>query len=326
MSEVIPTAESTSASEITPGPESSLEASASPQPEPSPESAPPSAMDPANPQAPIAPQWQPSFKYKAWGKEYDIDEAYRKLIKDKESEEMISKLLSRGHGLEEFQTRHQSLKSELDELRPQIEQYNQVVDELNHYAKTGDWQSFFERLNVPDDAVIKTALHKLKMQDLPEDQRKAYNQHRESSRKAFEYERQNHAMAERLKALEVQTRTSEVRSAMSSPDVAPIVQAFDQIYGQGAFLEEVKRAGKAHYFETGEDLSGDAVVEAMAQKYSPLLSKHITNPANPGSQSLTKPKEVPVIPASGGNASQAPVQRVPRSIADLRKMRENREF
>lgn len=280
------------------------------------------------PQVPQAPEWKPSFKYKAYDKEYDIDEPYRKFIKDKESEEMIAKLFSKSHGFENLKEMHTKVRQELASIKPEYEKLNGALDELNYMYSKGDYAGFFERLKIPENVIVQRAMEILKLQDLPEDQKRAYNESRELQRRSYGLEKINLDLSEKLQNLEVQTRTIQLEKVLSQPDIAQTAQAFDQIYGQRAFWNEVVNAGVAHHAMTGEDLPPHEAVKKVVDKFAPFLKMQTqgstTNPATGQPQPLTKPKEVPVIPNTGAAGAISPTKRNIRSVDDLRKLREER--
>src|SRR5690606_30996294 len=111
---------------------------------------------------------------------------------------------------------------------------------------------------------------------------------------------------QRLYQQEVQLKTSELKMVLSTPDYAPLVEAFDQKNGQGAFWDEVCRRGEYYDLKGSPKQVMDLVNEVGSIAKLLATQAPVQAQATPAANQQVKQNVVPVIPnVSGASASPA---------------------
>jgi hypothetical protein len=164
--------------------------------------------------------------------------------------------------------------------------------------------------------MYKAALEYLEYDELPQQQKQVYSQLEQQERlNQSLYQQHQDAMAQ-LGKIQTQARGAELTQVLASPEIKSVSEKYDSAYGAGSFRQEVINRGKAHYAMTGEDLSAQQIAESLIKMVKPFLPQQQT-------QAVT-PKEVPVIPATGTASSSTPGDKAIRSVADLKRVANDR--
>lgn len=268
------------------------------------------------------PAYSPDYKYKANGKEKEIDERLRPLIKDKETEEWIKKILSKADGLEEVLAHREHYRNQFNTLNAQA---NAVISDV----KNRDYSSALQKLGV-DTNDIKSVMSGLKFKkediiryayelaQLTPEQEAAYARERELELSALQQQSQVEQLHQRLYQQEVQLKTSELKMVLSTPDYAPLVEAFDQKNGQGAFWDEVCRRGEYYDLKGSPKQVMDLVNEVGSIAKLLVTQTPAQAQATPAANQQVKQNVVPVIPNVSG-ASASPARKKTKSLKELRE-------
>lgn len=328
MSEVI--------NDVVQAPESSPASSpaASPAPEVAPKTETPSASpdaspsDPSQPAAaiagavPAAPAYTPDFKYKAFGKEYEIPEVFKGLIKDEKLEKEFKSLFSKAQAFEPIS----------QQKKETAERLNTVMGSISKplaFLQKQDYESFIKSVNIPDEAILEQAFKILQYRDMPADQRAAYDSQMQNRTRVYDLETQNQHLQEQYLQAAVQTRTSELDTRIQSPGVKEIAEAYDAKMGKpGAFKSKVIDYGAIIHATQGQDLSVDQALEAVRNEFAPFITLAQQAPQGlptvPAGvvQAANRPA---VIPNIGTGHQSSPVKKVFKSIDDIRKYARERQ-
>lgn len=273
------------------------------------------------PEAQTPPAYSPDFKYKANGKVKEIDERLRPLIKDKESEEWIKKTLSKADGLEEVLAHREHYRNQFNTLSAQAEAVIADVDKHNFAGAlqklgvdTNDISKVMSGLGYKKEDIIKYAYN---LAQLTPEQEAAYARERDLELRSAQQHSQVEQLNQRLYQQEVQLKTSELKTVLSTPDYAPLVEAWDQKNGQGAFWDEVCKRGEYYHLKGLDKNVLDLVNEVGS--IAKLLAPQATSPqAIPATnQQQNRPTVVPVIPNIGGGSS-SPARKKPKNTDQLR--------
>jgi hypothetical protein len=286
-----------------------------------------------SPEAVQAP-YTPSLKYKAMGKEYEMDPWIKDAIKAKEHEDKIRELYEKATGLDAIKTEREKLREEYfgykdqwEPVKKELTRANEFYSKAKQAFESGDstqgyfhMDSFLKHIGVPKKLMQQYVLQDLQMEDLPQEQKAAYNKNRE-------LESQYQAMQERLSQTEMQyqqmaveQKRYELHSAMSKPDVQSLQQAFDQRNGQGSFQQEIIRRGQWYEASNQPSPTADQLVQEMVKLYGFQMqaSQPQTQQASQGPN-----KELPVIPVVKGGSS-SPTTRSLKTLADLEAVRKEK--
>jgi hypothetical protein len=281
--------------------------------------APKAPMAAVTPEVPLPPTYSPNFKYKANGEEKELDERVRGIVKDKETEEWIKKVFAKADGIEAIQQQREHIRNEYNTLRTEAEKVLAAVDKR-------DYRGALESLgvNVQDIGHVMQGLgfskqqiieHAYNLAQLTPEQEQAHARQRELENRAQQQYSANEQLNQKLYQADVQLKTFELRSTLSTPEIAPLVEAFDKHHGQGQFWNQVCQRGE-YYDLKGQTKSTQELVQevlAFARVHSPaqVTSAPQATPAH-------TQQKVPVIPnVGGGNTS--PTRKKISSIESMKQ-------
>lgn len=277
--------------------------------------------DGANPEP-----YTPNFKFKVKDKELEFDDFIKPLVKTKDLETKLRDIYEKAHGLDEVKSSRESFKQQAEEYKTKFSTMEQSLQTLGTYVKKGDFRTFFQALNIPKEQIINYAIQELKYQELPPEQRAAIDMQREQEQALMQATYQNQTLQQQMANLARQQAEFEVSQALAAPEVSSVAQAFDARVGTpGAFRAEVVRRGQ--YYETVHKISPPASqlvqeilnfvgVPAQTQQGSQAPSQEMPGPAISNQQK-------PVISSFSGGGAKSPTRKVPTSVDDLRKLRQN---
>jgi hypothetical protein len=277
--------------------------------------------------APIAPQFQPNFKFKAFGKEHELDDFWRPLIKDGDSEKKVKDLFTRAYAFDDLKTRFDGTQQEFDQVYQEYSALDRDVRRVTNFLNRGDLENFFKAINLPEEKIYEWVEQKIQNQNLSPEQRKAIESQALERQRAYDLEMEKAELEDQYQTQAVQARTMQLEMVMSRPEVSQAASAWDSKMGQlGAFTSLViEEAQKAWHLEK-TDLSAEQAVQRALTKYGKLIEGGVQSsqattaqmpptPQSPSPQVTAKP----VIPAVQGRGT-SPVKKSPNSIEDLKQM------
>lgn len=292
-----------------------------------PASAAPAVVTP-NAAAPATPApYQPNFKFKVLDKELEFDEFLKGAIKDAEVEKKVRDLYERAHGLDSVKQDRQTLRSELSQTKEKIAKTDQALETLGNYVRNGDFDSFFENLNIPKQSILQYALELVQREQWTPQQKAQWEASRSAQQQALHYQTENQQLEARQQQLMVQQKEFELGTVLSTPETQGIAQAYDAGMGQpGAFRQYVIRMGQM-LEAAGQDVTAaQAVQEAV--RHLRAVNPNLGVPgsqAQPaqGAPAIVQPNNKPTIPNIQGRGT-SPVRSSVKNLNDLKKLAQDR--
>lgn len=274
-------------------------------------------------EAPPAPAWTPNFKVKSYDKEFEIDEMFRPLMKDAETEKKVRSVFEKSYGLDEMKPKYQKTREENETLRKDQKEYHNLqgsLQRLNEMWNSGDHENFFKSIGVSDEAILNYAAKRLKYMDLTPEKKAEYDRGVHARNSQYALQDQNQVMSEELQQVKTQVRGQEMRMALSQPDVSEVQKRFDAALGEGAFAKEVINQGLLAWNTQGKDISADEAVSAVLARVKPLLGSVAPQaPTQAGGVPVIPAQKPPTIPNINGTTT-SPIKQKPKSIDDIRKI------
>lgn len=272
-------------------------------------------------------QYTPNFKFKVNDKELEIDDFLKPIVKNKDVETKLREIYEKAHGIDAVKTAREQFKKQAEEWQGKYTTVETSLQSLGQMVKKGDYRTFFDVLNIPKQDIINYAIQELKYQELPPEQRQAIDAEREREIALSQTSQQNQMLQQQMAQMVQQQAQFELNQELAAPTVAQVITAYDTRAGKpGAFRAEVIRRGQ--YYEAVHKISPPA-----SQLVQEVLALVGTQQAQPGpmdssqdssGQTASSQQQKPVIPSFSGGGTKSPTSRkVPSSIEDLRKMRQN---
>jgi len=261
------------------------------------------------------PVYTPNYKFKVLDKELEIDEWLRPAVKNQDIEKKIKDLYERAYGLESIKPKHQAIKEELEQTKQKVAQTDQALEILGKYVQEGDFDSFFDGLNIPKNKILEYALDLVKREQMSPEQKTQWEASKQARDAARYYEVQNQRLLESQQQFAVQQRTFELDIALQQPEAKVFGEAYNAGMGTPeAFKDYCIQIGQA-YAARGQDIpASQAVSEAI---------KHLRaiNPSlgvQPATTPVVQASQKPVIPNIQGRGTSA-VKPTVKSLDDLKR-------
>lgn len=295
---------------------------------------------------PAAPAFKPNLAFKAGAynketkdleqKDYTIDPKFASIMKDPESEKLVRELHEKAYGLD-------SVKDRYTEARTQLQQTAQVNRELeggitnlrNIYQgalQSGNWHKldkFFSTLKIPQENILKYAMAKVQLSEMPQEQRNAILGQLDAENRAEALAHQQSQAQQGTQTQAQQLRQLQIEVVMNKPEVSELAKAFDTRANKpGAFLDAVRREGSLAWHQ-GQDIPPHMAVERVIENYGLKNGAAPAAPAQPpAAASVPTPGKPPIvqrttqtIPNVQGRSTSPIKAPKPKSVEDLVKYR-----
>lgn len=274
----------------------------------------------------VPPPWQPDFKFKAAGKEHEIPELYRGLIKDEKTLEEVRRLHEKAYGVDSLVQSRDSLKKHISELQPVLQEYDTVTknfEKLSFFVQNGDFDSFFKSLQIPENRIYDWVRQKIELMDAPPEVRQQYERNRQLTQAQWEKEQELERYRSQAQEFEQHQALNTIAGAVEQL-AGDVAQAYDSKLGEGAFLDYVINKGvQISQAMGGKEPPLEAVIGLVKEEMSRLglTSGTPTAPQMQGQAPLGTPNApkqkptIPVVPAGG----QSPVKQKIKTMDDLKK-------
>jgi hypothetical protein len=271
------------------------------------------ATEQVAPVVPQAPVYTPNFKYSVKGQEKEIDEMFRSLIKDAESEKKIKDLFEKADGIDFVKQDRDALKTEYKGFKEQTIPYLQTYHKFTTLRDNGNLGAALQVAGISDEQVFEYALQKLEMEKNPS-QANLYKTHTEASLKAIDMESKLQRYEQQEQMQQQHAFMQEIENSIAS--VKDIATQVDMKLGKaGVFKEEVIAHGILEY-NKGNILTVAQATEAIVNKYKPFITPTTTTPAQSAPQATQA--KAPIMP-NLGTSNVSVIKQKPKNIEDLKK-------
>lgn len=267
------------------------------------------------------PSWEPNYKFKANGQEFEIDEEYRSYIKSQDDEKRIKRMFEQFKGVDSLKERWKQAETQAKEYQSRYENYEQSLGAITQLAQKGDVMKALQYLGFSDEMILQAAKQALDFRDLPDQAKQIHTQAQQQERFAQEMFMRNQAIEQQLYQAKAQMRAAELESTLSSADIRDFQSRFDTAHGPGSFRQEVINEAQAEYLRTqaqtgqGVDISAKEAVERVLRKLKPFLASQ-QQPNAPVS-------DAPVIPTTKAG-STSPVAKSFKSLEEIQNYRKQK--
>jgi hypothetical protein len=272
------------------------------------------------------PDFQPNWKYKAFGKEKEIDEMWRPLIKDADSEKKVKDVFTRADAFEDMKSRYEGTSNEFQGLLSEYQALDKDVKKVMTFRNNRDFDNFFQSLRISDQEVFDWVKKKIDLHEQSPDAVKAAQMQAQERQRIYEMSQENESLQQRYQTQAVQARNMQLDMVLSRQDVSSAASRFDEKSGRiGAFRDLVIDEARNYYFATGgdnggKDLSAEEATQMVMQKFGKLLEgPQAPAEAPPIAAPTPQVQAKPVIPAINGRGT-SPVKKAPKSLDDLKNL------
>lgn len=279
----------------------------------------------------------PNFKYKVMDQEKEIDDRLKTVVKTKEDEDFVRDLLTKAEGLEVVNSKHKKLEEKHIALEQDYnEQVIPYVREVENTKKLiaapnyeqRDYDSFFQKLGIPKDHILKYTKSILDYQDATPEQRAAIDNQRNMRMQMMQQEEQSQFFQSQNQQFAVQARTFELNSELTKPEVNSFVTAFDNLHGNGAFRNQVINQGALIFHNQKRDVPPSELVKLVMDQFKGIqtVAPQVIPQNIPANQvppkTTTPPAKKPILPNVQGNGG-SPAKKVFTSLDEIKAHRKS---
>ena len=268
------------------------------------------------------PAYTPNYKYKAALQEKELDEFWRPLIKDQDSEKKVKELFTKVDAFDFVKTRKEALEEHYGSLSADYEHMGTTVKNVEDSLQRGDLTSVFRQLGVSTPQVFQWAQKQIQRMEMPAEERAEIERYEQTEEQKYGLEQEVSQLRQQYQHQAVQARTMQLDMALSRPEVAEFAKAWDSNGGEGSFRDFVVEQAKTVFYTTKQDLSPEQAIATVMQRFGKFLNVGETTtqvPQAPGSMQGVPQNQKPVIPNITGKAA-SPIKKVPKSLDDLKKL------
>jgi hypothetical protein len=294
----------------------------------------PAVVPPGGAAAPEAPKYEPNFKYKAFGKEKEIPELFKGVVKDAESEKQVREVFTRAEAFDDMKLRYETSQHQSQQVLNDYTTLDRDVKRITGFLNKGDLDNFFANVRLTDGDLLKYLQNKAQyMQDpgLKMQYQEQVNQRAQYSQQQEQYQNLQTSYYDQA----VQARTMQLDNILSRSDVSGAASTYDSQQGEiGAFRMLVMNEAAGYSAVNKQDLSAEQAVNLVMRKFGKFLAQPAPQaPAQqvapaaaanqaPAPQAPNAPVVVaakPAIPTINGKGT-SPIKQAPRSLDDLKRM------
>jgi len=271
-------------------------------------------------------QFVADFKYRADGKDLEVPEFLRGLIKDKASQEQVVNMLKKHDAFDTVSTRRDQFRTERDQERAEKQKYVTAIETMRSTYQRGDIDGFLKMCEISEDKMLQWATEKAKYLMGDENYRRTVDQQNQLRQTAWQKDSQATDYQSKFQEMEARQLHTEFNYEMMKPEVSSFVTSFDKAFGNGAFVNEVKNRGELAYLREQKTIAPSEVIKAIMKQYSTIAQVPQQAPAAapnsaPAAKVIVKPAtKVATIPTVKGSQA-SPTKEGFTSLDQIRKYR-----
>jgi len=270
----------------------------------------------------IPPAYQPNHKFKAFGKEHELEEFWRPLVKDPESEKKVKDVFTKAYAFEDLKSRFDGTQSEFQQVSQEYEALDRDVRKVTSFLNRGDLDNFFNSIGLSEQKIFDWAEQKINQENLPPEQKNALRSQAVERQRSYDLEQEKAELENRFQSQAVQTRTMQLEMTLLRPEIAQAANSWDSQTGQqGSFRDLIIEEAQLAWHRGKTDITAEQAANLVLAKYGKLISSGTVSQMqnSPGISPTPQATGKPVIPAVQGRGT-SPIKKSPKSIDDLRDL------
>jgi len=269
-------------------------------------------------------QYNPNYKFKVRGEEFEFDEKIRPVISNREVEEHLRDLYTKSYGLDPLKETLDKRNKEYEEVHSKYStlenEYSLIkdgIDKLGTLSKK-DFAVFQKHMTIDDQTVLDRAREILRYRDAEDYEKKemdkTYQAREDQYRSLSEVDYLRKENAE-IKNIQHQYAFDK---AMSDSDIKEFGKKFDSKLGEKAFENRVREYGRVTWDTKGQYIQPIDACKAVVNEFSVFFKdqENVEKPVPQAPVARVLPK---TIPNFGTGATTAPIKKRYKSIDDIRK-------
>lgn len=266
------------------------------------------------------PAYKPNFKLSVMDKEVEVPEQLRALMKDADSEKWVKDYCAKAEGIKYTKERldkvvaaNENYVKENSHFKDSIGRLGSIYQKAVQTGNLHHLDRWFQEVNIPQDLIIRYALEKVKMAELPPEQRQLIQGQIQAETQVEYQQRQNADIQAQFARQAAEMKSMQLESQMTNPETKSIADTFDARVGRpGAFKDEVRRVGQLAWHTEKVDLTPEQAIKRAIEYHGLKAVAQGAGSAADGAASgqagqVVVKKPVSTLPNISGN-SKSPVK------------------
>lgn len=269
---------------------------------------------------PVIEEFTPSYKYKAYGKELEMDDWAKPLL-NKDNQPHLTKLFEKAGGFEPLKESYKYVEQELGSYKNAYSELDTVRNNIVGAIEKGDLATAFKALGLTSEQIRNHVRKELEYEGMPHEQKLAIDRQRQLEHSQQMYQQQLESQQSFAQDLVMQKHELEMTMLFNNPKYAPLIESYNQRAGnESAFRAAVDKIGAYEHAVNGRNIPvSDAIEQAvhmLGLNAQPVIGNNVI-PMNQPNTQTNKPQPRPIVVPNGSSAS--PVRKRAMSVADLEK-------
>lgn len=269
------------------------------------------------PVEPVEPApYEANLTYRHGGKDFEVPEAFKSMITDEESNNMVLSLHEKAQGLDFMKNHREQIRNEFNSYKEQATPYLQKMEDVKHFKEQGDIQSALHVAGFSTDEIVGLAVELAEKQAAKDQGHHVPDFNPAESIKIREMQRENEMYKAQFAEQQSMQAVNEFHQVAEQN--APMIQAYETQNGAGSFQTMVAHYGMDQE-RNGRQLTISQATNEMIQRYN--LNSLVQSPVEPTPQVEVPPVATfpSVVTKKAGTAS--PVVKNLNSFTDLERER-----
>lgn len=270
---------------------------------------------------PVVEEFVPNYKYKAYGKEFEVDEWARPLL-NKDTQPHLIKLFEKAGGFEPLKERYSQVEQQFGTYKTAYSQLDGARNQIVQDIQKGNFANVFKTLGVSNEQVREYVKQQLTYESLPDHERRRIDNENHVRQQNELYQRQLEEQQQYSQSLAMQKHELELQTTFVNPKFSNLIASYNQRMGnENAFRDAVDKVGNYEWTINQKSISPAEAVEGAIRMLG--LQAEQSHPGMGGMNQMggqppqAKPQPRPIVVPNGSSGS--PVKKRPMSIADLQQ-------
>lgn len=272
---------------------------------------------------PTVSEFQPDYTYKFKGEVKELDDFWRGLIKDPESQKKVRDYIERAEALPDYKEQVKTFEETVNDWKPKVELLETFQNTYNSAKTADDHIDLLNEIGYDVDTLKNLVREVLVREQMPEDQKKYFEQARSSDLEKKQLMTQNEMVRQELNSIRLQTTEQQIGLEFQKPENNSVVSAYESVNGQGSFKQLFLERGAYYSQLEGRHVAPAEVMAKVAKEFAPFLSRQGEGSPIPtegsGQMAVIKPKQAP-IPSVGTRSGSSPTKNAIKSLDDLKAL------
>jgi hypothetical protein len=259
-------------------------------------------------------EFTPDFSYKFNGETREIDEFWRGLIKDEETQKKVRDFVERAEAVDMHKSKSKEYDAKLQEWEPQVKQLELYRQTYENAKTPADHLELLNEIGYDAEALKDITREILRREQMPEDQKALFEQNQRAELEKRQIMAQNESVVQEFNSLLANVTQQQMSLELGKAENSAIVKAYDAANGEGSFEQLFLERGAYYTQQAGKHVPPAEVMSRIAKEFAPFLASQTSAGAQNAVQ-IIKPKQKSI--PSVGTRNGSPTQPAISSIEDL---------